>query len=371
REIFDRIQISNRNNSEKVLHLYTIKPNINNNNIEIDMEVNLGIVTKTTHQEITKFYTEEQSETYFMKNPTHHPNKNIENILERINEQRQLREEDQVKSHHYWNALKNDGIIPGAQDLMWKIALKRITLGEQFNRLNLPELVNCPTCGTEQTRAHLWVYCPIAQSLWQMVYTLWGDRSGEIEVNSKIETWADLEETIVNPYHRSEIWKEPNEVKANKLAMWNMLVTEVVWTIWKARQEWAYNKEPYDLKTIKIWYLNRLRFRYQLDEQQAIWSRNTKFTETDLTSRWGDIKRKIGAGRKAKSFPELNEDNENDTESNTEDSYLGENTSLYEGNNNDQRESPSSSRPTQIMGDKESLWWPSLGNEQLIMEVQM
>ncbi|KAI6128056.1 hypothetical protein EDD17DRAFT_1473266 [Pisolithus thermaeus] len=227
----------------------------------------------TAYQLIMQTYTKDPSE----RNSTH---QNLEKIkFHYKNTNNQIVEETQI-----WKSQKKPWISKKIQDYLWKITHNVLKVGNFFKNIpNLEHLQTC-ACGKTESPEHILIKCKEnkAPSLWKEIQN----------------TLNEMDETTHWPIPTIEMIQTPNlislqckkgdKLKTEKQKLYQIIMTETTWLLWKERNRRVFDNTKNTKSEIENKWKSMMTKRIEREWQQTkqIEISRQKQKRTQFEQRW-------------------------------------------------------------------------------------
>src|SRR5437588_2028253 len=143
-----------------------------------------------------------------------------------------------ISNREIWMSQKQNWIPHAIQDFIWKITHNALKCGNFFRRLpNLEHHMNC-TCGNLETPLHILLECSENH-----VPYIWTHLVNLLKKIDDKTGWKvpDIHEILTPGLLRLTHDKNDNLVK-EKTVLYQTLVMEMVWMLWKKRNQRTFNQ---------------------------------------------------------------------------------------------------------------------------------
>ncbi|SNX84637.1 related to Retrovirus-related POL polyprotein [Melanopsichium pennsylvanicum] len=71
-----------------------------------------------------------------------------------------------------WRSARNNFLTPKQGNLLWRFLRQKVLVGQDLHWLDREDQ-ECPSCHVLSSVEHLWISCPTAQQIWDLVRTTW------------------------------------------------------------------------------------------------------------------------------------------------------------------------------------------------------
>ncbi|SPO32440.1 uncharacterized protein UTRI_02997 [Ustilago trichophora] len=185
-----------------------------------------------------------------------------------------------------WRSARHEFLTPKQGDLLWRFLHQKVLVGMDLHWLE-EEDQQCPNCHIPSSVEHLWIHCPAARELWDLVKLIW-ERAWvqtnpdegtppfpNIETQHDLATWLALA-PVSGPFHAQR---------------WKIFFGTAIWSIWVAYLRWSYKEDLSALFPASICaiFINYLSNRFQEDRLLSLNSlyTNKTFNVQAFESTWG------------------------------------------------------------------------------------
>lgn len=181
----------------------------------------------------------------------------IQDEIERITDKRPTKDT-------IWKNIWKTHIPNPIKDFLWKWNHCRIRCGTYFTNIEQLQDRQFCQCGEIETPGHILLHCPNnnQNQLWQTIEKIWKE-----EYN---DGWLQPTEGLLKGLSSVHIQKD-NKTNKPKTEAYHTLVSEAIWTIWKARNNRIFNETTTNADTLisqwKTAIRNNLTTEYQIIQQ--------------------------------------------------------------------------------------------------------
>lgn len=144
---------------------------------------------------------------------------------------------------------------PKVTDLLWRIALGRCRVGENW----MPK-THCHLCRVRHTVDHLFVHCRLAQAVWVKVEQYWVDITGHTVTIPA--TLGDVLFGTIRPFN------DPTTRRR-----WLTLYSEALWILWTTYLKWSFSEiedKDYNVTAVGNSFRRGVLRRFFVDRQIAL-----------------------------------------------------------------------------------------------------
>lgn len=189
-----------------------------------------------------------------------------------------------ITNKEIWQSQKKPWIPHNIQDFIWKITHNALKCGTFFQHIpTLSEKANC-TCGEIETPEHILLHCRKNHTpqLWENIISILREMDDTVQ-------WATPSiENIMTPNLTKLPHKKGDQQIKEKYRLYQTIITETIWIIWKERNNRIFNETETLLETLenKWKYTIEKRITTEWAQITLLPFKQRKLQENKFTQRW-------------------------------------------------------------------------------------